>query len=250
MFDTVIFERGNRKVVGEAQTFKGDVHNVLTFYEDDKKVMCAILYKRKFLEFKSSQFKKLSGYSFIEIFLREGIEEMKMEDIDDYFCEPGRALWERLIYLKNGMEYECLRSGYKNILFLFKEKVHRGYFKTSGITYRELSRLTIKTVFDHISSIDINGVFSSDWVGDDFRLIFRDYGMKINAYNEMERYLIDVEYLKKIQYYDTGHFFKLTDETKKELTKRKLLLGELPMLLAVDSNGYAIFDGVPYMCNK
>ena len=71
MFDTVIFERGNRKVVGEAQTIKGDVHNVLTFYEDDKEVMCAILHKRKFLEFNSSQFKKTFGVFLYWGFFRE-----------------------------------------------------------------------------------------------------------------------------------------------------------------------------------
>lgn len=249
MSASVIFENGNRRVVGEARIVDGIIHNSLTFYEDDRKVMFAMLYKRKFLEFDSKQFKQLSGYSFINTFLERGIEKMTIRNILTCFKnETGRARWDVVIFLKNGMEYEylCNNCYRERLLFLFKKKVCSAHLLDCNVTYHELSDLTINDVLDYVGRVNIPCVQgNSHWKDGNF--YFEDYDMEIPTYTDVFNRITDTKNLKRMDYFNTGHLFKLTDDTKKELAKRKFLSGQVPMLLAVDSKGYGIFDGVPYM---
>ena len=252
MNDSFIWENGNRKVVGEAWIIGGVVHNSLTFYEDDREVVFAVLHKKKFLEFDSKQFKQLSGYSFINTFLEQGIEKITIRNILTCFKnETGRARWNIVISLKNGMEYEYLGASCcsERLFFPFKDEVCSATLlsQSRNVTYHELSDLTINDILGCSVSVYIPQLeISSHWkIG---KFCFEDYGFEIPTYYDVFNRITDIKNLKRMDYFNTGHLFKITDDTKKELAKRKLLTGqEVPMLLAIDSNGYGIFDGIPYM---
>ena len=121
------------------------------------------------------------------------------------------------------------------------------------ITYHELSTVTTDNVLDYISEVNtINGLGTYDFFRKDTynNVYISDYGFEICTYLDVVERIWKAKHLKKTDYFNTGHFFKITNEVKCEFAKRKLLGEELPMLLAVDSNGYGIFDGVSHIVTK
>ena len=249
MSDSIIWENENRKVVGETRfDMSRKKCNSLTFYEDGRKVVCVVLSNiGGFFEFDSKQFKQLSGYSFINTFLEQGIGKMTIRNILNCFIEVNGDSWGVNIYLKNGVSYyrHCFEKNGR-LYFSFKSASCVADLLDYNVTYHELNDLIISDIWNYVDIDSIKILHLQSFNSEIGKFCFEDYGFKIPINNDVFFYIKDIKNLKRIDFFNTGHFFKLTDDTKKELAKRKLLTGEVPVLTAIDSNGYGIFEGIPY----
>lgn len=256
MSDSLIWENENRKVVGRASFINYEDYLSYQLYEDERHVMSVVAYKENFTDSDSEKCKRV--YDFLNSFLEHGIENMTISDIYDSFKDIDCGDGHITVYFKNGMEYEY-RHGfnilvdrcYEQIVFEINGKRYGAKLLNRDMTYHELSTLTTENVLDYIDVVYIpNRVNSFDFFMKGFGASIEDYGFRIPTYPDVIKRICNIKNLKKTDFFNTGHLFKITKEVKCEFAKRKLLKEELPALLAVDSNGYGIFDGVSHIVTK
>lgn len=251
-----IYENGNRRVDGDMDFIDYEDYLSYQLYEDERRVMSILVLEKNFTDSNSEKCKRV--YDFLNSFLEHGIENMTISDIYDSFKDVKCLDGNVTLYLKNGMKYEYERGFYRYSCTLYEQlffeingKRYGAKLLNRDITYHELSTLTTANVLDYIDVVYIsNGVDVHDIFMKGFGASIEDYGFRIPIYPDVIKRVCKVKNLKKTDYFNTGHFFKITNEVKCEFAKRKLLGEELPALLAVDSNGYGIFDGVSHIVTK
>lgn len=250
-----IYENGNRRVAD----YEHSESCTYYLYEGKNRVMFIEVSKKNIVDSDNEEHKKVFG--FLNSFLEHGIENMTISDIYDSFQEVVEfGDGDITVYFKNGMQYEYSfeydRYDYgwdEKLFFEINGKSYVAKLLHRDITYHELSTVTTDNVLDYISEVNtIDGVGIYDFFRKDTynNVYISDYGVEVCTYLDVVERIWKAKHLKKTDYFNTGHFFKITNEVKCEFAKRKLLGEELPALLAVDSNGYGIFDGVSHIVTK
>lgn len=251
-----VWENGNRRVDGDMDFIDYEDYLSYQLYEDERRVMSILVLEKNFTDSNSEKCKRV--YDFLNSFLEHGIENMTISDIYDSFKDVKCLDGNVTLYLKNGMKYEYERGFYRYSCTLYEQlffeingKRYGAKLLNRDITYHELSTLTTANVLDYIDVVYIpNRVNSFDFFMKGFDASIEDYGFEIPTYPDVVERICNIKNLKKTDFFNTGHLFKITKEVKCEFAKRKLLKEELPALLAVDSNGYGIFDGVSHIVTK
>lgn len=233
MFNSVIFESGNRKVIGEAHNVNGNMCNVLRFYEDDKEVLFARKEDNAF-EYESSC--DLFKHPFVSVFLYKGIKDFEISEIESYFVY-GKEYWRPTIFFKNGAIFDCTiyeEVGETNFKFTQNGKDLYAIFKDRSATYQKINEYTVEEIVENVEIIYVPKVIEFDYSKKQYFIMYENQKIYL-SYKALKRYICIS--------FTTGNSFKFFEKTKEYIAKYKLAYGKIPELIDIDKNGYGIFEG-------
>jgi hypothetical protein len=248
---------GNRKVVCDAFISDKDnkLHNRFWLYEDEKLLMIAVMSSCDFISYNDRKFKTMPCNEFFNRFITNGLNAFTVKQMIELINPTGyrdKKKWDFALIFDSGIEitYENQNQIYYNPYFkiwmeVFDKTIVACPYNYSNFfnhSYDFLKTYAKQDVLDNVERIDIKDVIEEygDKEEDENIIVIKEYGMSFKIYSDIYKRMTKPRNLLKTGFLETGHLFKIRDEDKMQLAKKKVLFSDIPEIKSID-NGYAVF---------
>lgn len=253
MLDYMELVEGKRKVVCNSYISDKDnkVHNSFLIYEEEKLLMLATLKNSDFIGYNTKKFKAMPCNDFFNRFLAIGLDNFTAGSIStniNNLSYRSKNNFDFVIFVGNDIEVYCnAHSRYKSDNYRVQMKVFDKTFLISDLYGDNNSFVRIPYgLTKNFTKHDVLKTQDSLWLCDAIDdedtgyVIVEEYGTKFKMCYDIYRRFSKCNSLLASGLLETGRLFKIHEDDKKVLAKKKLLFGDI-IEIKYFENGYAVF---------